>query len=174
MVPHGDASEPRTPSISHLATMENVRALLVSAFPVLLAASGLQAQERDPGPGENCSTAEEIAARSEGLTVGQPSEGFHGMRYGGTITVDQIRGDGEPRWSDHPVVRSVYCQSPADSAGVVPGDTILSVNGEDARKARVLAATRPGMEFRLEVQREGEVLEFTVTSVRRPPEARNP
>lgn len=154
--------------------MERTSGSVVITLLALLVPWALQAQQTDPGAGENCSTAEEIADRSEGVAVGTPSEGFHGMRYGGTITVNQIDGEGEPRWSDHPVVRAVYCNSPADSAGIMPGDTVLSVNGQDARKARVLAATEPGMVFDLRVRRSGEVLEFSVTSVERPPEAKNP
>lgn len=143
-------------------------AFLVLALLPTSAAGQADDGPAEDGPGEHCSTPEEIADRRSGAVVsGDPNEGFHGIRYGGEPVIE----DGNARWARAPVVREVYCGSPADSAGVLPGDTIMMVNGEDAKQPRVLTPWEPGMEFRLQILRDGQLLPITVTTVERPPEA---
>lgn len=133
------------------------------------AAGQADSHQTADGAGEHCSTPAEIAEKRSGaVVVGEPNEGFHGIRYGGTPVIRQGEG---ARWARAPVVREVYCWSPADSAGILPGDTIVEVNGVDAKEPRVLTPREPGMEFRLQVLRDGDMLEFTVTTVERPPTA---
>jgi regulator of sigma E protease len=69
--------------------------------------------------------------------------------------------------SDPPVIGAIEAGSPAESAGLRPGDEILSIDGvakaswEDALVAIVV---RPDRSLRIRLRREGEEKEFTVQS----------
>ncbi len=65
------------------------------------------------------------------------------------------------------LVGSVEPDGPADEAGLRTGDVILAYNGERIEEAdelpRLVAATKPGTEARLEVWRDGQTRTLTVT-----------
>lgn len=67
----------------------------------------------------------------------------------------------EEGWADHPVVRRIYEGSPADLAGLQPGDVILGVNGQDGRKEGLFRNRSPGTRYVLLVRRAGEEREIT-------------
>ena len=66
---------------------------------------------------------------------------------------------------------------PAAAAGLQPGDLVLAVNGGAVDRARALiravAAVPPGRTVRVELRRQGQVLNAAVTAGRRPPEPGN-
>ena len=63
-------------------------------------------------------------------------------------------------------IKSLYKNSPAERAGVIVGDRILSVNGEksegDPYKIVELISNSTTNEIILEVQRNGEIIEFNI------------
>jgi serine protease Do len=65
------------------------------------------------------------------------------------------------------LVAEVRSGSPADRAGIEPGDLIISFNGQKVEKMRdlprLVGMTQPGTEATIEVLRDGEVLSLTVT-----------
>lgn len=69
------------------------------------------------------------------------------------------------------LVASVISGSPADRAGVRPGDIILKVNGQQVdsvdRVPRLVAAQRPGERLAVEVWRQGASVPLTVTLAER-------
>nr|PZN01742.1 MAG: peptidase [Pseudomonadota bacterium] len=70
------------------------------------------------------------------------------------------------------LVSSVEAGSPAEKAGVKPGDIILSASGraieESADLPRIVGETRPGETIPMEVWRNGEKLNIKVTVARMP------
>lgn len=120
----------------------------------------------------DCATPAEIQAMKAErplLSRGEPTAGYHGIRYGFRITAEP----GEhPQLGGAPVVDAVPCGSPADRAGIARGDVLLSVNGHDLSKdvqdLRFLAPTEPGMTFNLRIRRDGKVLEIALKSIVRP------
>jgi serine protease Do len=77
-------------------------------------------------------------------------------------------GDGTPTVAEYPVVASVAPGSPAQTAGLVAGDTIVSYNSVDA-KSDPLAVNRflkPGQKLTIKVRRNG-VRNLMLTVARR-------
>ena len=72
------------------------------------------------------------------------------------------------------LVASVVPDSPADKAGVLPGDVIVGINGEDLERlkelTRKVAAVKPGEEVEIEVWRNGERETLDVAIGRSPKE----
>lgn len=151
---------------------------IVAALTVALALSGagrLPAQEA--GSHDGCVTpaerrSDDGAGSGLHLSGGEPTEGYHGIVYGGEVSMASLEDGGPVRWKDPPVVEGVYCGSPAHGAGLQEGDLILAVNGADARRPGVLKATEPDMVFHLLVRREGRQLRLEIRTVPRPPAAR--
>jgi len=68
--------------------------------------------------------------------------------------------------SEFPVIESVEKGGPADEAGLLPGDRLLSVEGTpitSPEAGRTLGALREGQSVTLEVRRGDRILEVTVT-----------
>jgi len=78
--------------------------------------------------------------------------------------VAQAIGLGEARGA---MVSMVEKDAPADRAGVMPGDVILSFNGTDIKKSgdlpRLVGETRPGSKASITVWRKGERVRLNVT-----------
>ena len=69
-------------------------------------------------------------------------------------------------------VDEVYVDSPAEAAGIHPGDLIVSINGQPSASStsviRQLAKSSPGDLLRLELLRDGAPLTLTARSGERP------
>ena len=98
-------------------------------------------------------------------TFAGTNKGFTGISYGATVTTGP---DGSPRWATYPVIRLVVADSPAAKAGLVVGDSIISVNGADARVNKILEAKEGGEKFSIRVRRGSEYLDFAIVSARKP------
>ncbi len=86
------------------------------------------------------------------------------------------RGDEETDhlWSFRtpPKILAVFDGSPADRAGLEPGDVLTAIDGSpltDERGARRFSTVQPGETVRLTVQREGESLTVGIAAVERLP-----
>lgn len=93
-----------------------------------------------------------------------PPSGWVGL----SVIQNAQAGEGEPVTAEYPVVASVAPGSPAQTAGLVAGDTIVSYNNIDA-KSDPLAAKRflkPGQQMTIQVRRNG-VRNLTLTVARR-------
>ena len=70
-------------------------------------------------------------------------------------------------------VRDVTPNGPAWSAGIRPGDTLLSIDGQEVDDARalmlMLSQRQPGVRVEFQVQRDGEVFETYATLIQQPP-----
>jgi S1-C subfamily serine protease len=89
---------------------------------------------------------------------------YTGMAIGGVMA---MLSDGKPGWRSYPVVKSVAPGSPAAKAGLVAGDSILTVNGNDARRAAV-AAGKPGDTIVLKVRRGTAIRDFRIVTTTKP------
>jgi S1-C subfamily serine protease len=63
----------------------------------------------------------------------------------------------------YPYVRTVSKGSNAERAGLAVGDTILTIDGRDARQGRLFPEARPGARYVVRVRRNGEERELTYT-----------
>lgn len=106
--------------------------------------------------------AQEIAA--ELRMHGRVARGFLGIQMG-SVAVPPASGPGE-RGRLGVVVQRVMPGSPADVAGLRPGDRILRYSGSDVEVPDELsffiASTRPGSRIQLDYQRNGQTREVTV------------
>ncbi|WP_205525857.1 trypsin-like peptidase domain-containing protein [Pyxidicoccus trucidator] len=85
------------------------------------------------------------------------------------VVINDDGGNGERR---APVVKDVYKESPAATAGIRPGDRLVAVNGRTIgsylQLLRKVALLAPGTEARLTLMREGVTKEVTVRLIVRP------
>ncbi len=85
----------------------------------------------------------------------------------------EIRGYIDYKEGEGVYVRAVVRGSPAQKAGLLPGDVITKVNNiviTDERMAlRLVSALTPGQNYTVEIFRKGEYLTFTVTPSERKP-----
>ena len=72
-----------------------------------------------------------------------------------------------------PVVRAVFQCSPAHLAGLEPGDLLVAVNGEDARRPRPFGGPL-GSEYDVVLDRAGERLTVKLVRTTRPEEVGEP
>ena len=74
------------------------------------------------------------------------------------------------------LIAGVMRGSPADRAGIKPGDVLLNIGGQSVKDAQVMldliAALTPGASARFGINREGKPLELAVTIGKRPKPAR--
>jgi len=70
------------------------------------------------------------------------------------------------------VITNLYVNSPAQAAGLAPGDLVLAVNGNEVRSAQEalarIATLTPGATLTLRVQRGAQVAEVKVAVAERP------
>ena len=140
------------------------------ALFVLLAGLGVsatasaQASSTRPTP----DSSRVSVAPSGAIVVGSrfKYKGTLGYRVGGGFVYGP---DGKPRFSDYPKIQGMIPDSPAARAGIVVGDDVVSVNGEDARAGgRVLVVPDSGQTYHVRIRRGEELLDFTLVSVLRP------
>lgn len=81
----------------------------------------------------------------------------------------QEAGDGDARV---PVVVDVFPHSPAEQAGVRPGDRVVGINDKPVKRyqqlLRKIALLAPGSSVKLDLTRDGKAVEVSATLVTRP------
>ena len=96
------------------------------------------------------------------LANGRPERGWLGMSV-------QETGEGAART---PVVVEVYAQSPAEKAGLRPGDRVTAIGGKPVSRyqqiLRRVALLSPGATVKIDVVRGGRGFSFTATLAARP------
>ena len=96
------------------------------------------------------------------LDNGRPERGWLGLNV-------QEVGEGAGRV---PVVVDVFTGSPAEKAGLRPGDRVVRIGGKPVQKyqqiLRRVALLQPGTPIKVEVTRGGRGFEFTATLAQRP------
>lgn len=134
----------------------SLRTLPLVALALALLAGGTHAQTAPPATGGAAQAGERHVARRA------PSGGPLGFNFG-TGPVSILPG-GALRAANPPTVRLVVAGSNAQRAGLMVGDSIVTVNGHDAREIAVFHDRRPGTRYVLRVRRGGEdrVIAFTV------------
>ncbi len=96
------------------------------------------------------------------------ARGWIGITTGG---VHNEWGDGQfVQYLDYPPILTVERKSPAQLAGIAPGDTLVAYDGQDvvARPINVAQLLTPDKRIAVTVRRDGEDKAFTIT-VGRPP-----
>lgn len=68
----------------------------------------------------------------------------------------------------YPEVVFVRPCSPAALAGIMVGDTLVAVDGRDAKDVPVFGGSRPGTDHRVVLRRGDDMLEVTFQATRRP------
>ncbi len=113
----------------------------------------------------------EATAMSSALRQAQESQlamprGWLGLLISGTARVPRAdNGELIVRYLTHPVILSVDPSSPAEKAGLVPGDTLLAYDGRDVRD-RDISMTRllvPNARVLVRIRRDGRTKEVPVT-----------
>jgi len=104
--------------------------------------------------------------------TGRVVRGYLGF-YAQDVTPEIAKSLGLPR-PQGAIIAQVERGSPADQAGLQPGDVILEMNGNPIETysefRNAIAAMRPGAAVQLQVWRNGKTSERTVTLGERPPE----
>ena len=98
-----------------------------------------------------------------------PQRGWLGFSFGSSVTV-RTTGSGTTDTASV-IVGEVLKGSPADRAGMEPGDTLVSINGQGATMSRIAETARrlhPGDTVRLEVRRAGRAHPLTLRAAERP------
>ena len=84
----------------------------------------------------------------------------------GSVIEQPIIGVLGERDSDEPRIASVLPASPAERAGLKPGDLVIRFGGEEVKKfptlKQLVSRRRPGDEVIIEVMRGGETLDFSI------------
>ncbi len=105
-------------------------------------------------------------------TRARQAHGWLGFSYGAErIRIVWSPGADQAPTTSPLVVGEVLKGSPADRAGMEPGDTLLRVNGEPATLGRMGDASRrlhPGDTVRLQVRRAGKDQALTLIAAQRP------
>jgi S1-C subfamily serine protease len=123
---------------------------------VTCAALPLAAAAQQPAPG-----AERQPVTSTGV---RPRVPYFGMNLS---MVPVFGPGGTMRWAHHPAIATVDAGSPAARVGLQAGDTVLLVNGRDAREPEAMVG-ETGAVYVFRVRRGSVVREYTVTSIERP------
>jgi S1-C subfamily serine protease len=115
------------------------------------------------------------AIRMQCARDGMQPEGYMGLNFVG-IEVRKY-GDGPALYyfGDNPQIVSVDPGSPAQKAGIEPGDEVIAINGSDARKPVPLEAyLKPNMRIAVRYSRDGKTREATVVVAKRPDDNSTP
>ncbi|HEX8242284.1 MAG TPA: PDZ domain-containing protein [Longimicrobium sp.] len=127
--------------------------ILGAAFP-LLSPGRANAQTTPDGRPARPVVSQAAATQPRGYT------GFS-IRFSMTATAGRVI-DEQP-----PVIGSVDAGSPAQRAGLAPGDIILEVNGRDAREDGAMRV-RPGVRYTYRIRRGDQEREVVLVPVARP------
>jgi S1-C subfamily serine protease len=121
------------------------RYLLAVAGLLMLRPGVAHAQQNSAGTNTRTYTYPEASPRG-------PRWGFSTIIYPGPGNV-----------YTHPIVRSVDSGSAAEAAGLMVGDTIVSVDGRDMRYSLLFPVQVPGTRYLILVRRGNEEVELTYT-----------
>src|SRR5205085_9708837 len=100
-----------------------------------------------------------------------PLKGWIGINAGGVPRHEVIReGQYLITYFDHPTIVTVDGQSPAERAGIMPGDRLIAYNGTDVvgRPLNLSQLLIPEKKLGVTVRRDGETKEFAVTVAKAP------
>ena len=110
-------------------------------------------------------------AIDEFIAYGAVEYGWLGISYGGALTEPVSESLGR-NTNDGALVGSVFAESPAARAGLLPGDVVIAIDGESIQVwsdlVNVVANTQPGQTLPFRVWRDGRSLTRSVTVARRP------
>lgn len=151
----------------------NCRISLAATIGGLMFATALGAQEPTPPPAK--APPPPHAPPSPRLPAPVPvpvqGRGWLGFAYRMQATRFTMDNNGMRSEDEHITVGEVLKGSPADKAGMEPGDTLLKLNGEPI-SARLISATvrklHPGDIVRLQVRRNGKLMDLTLRAADRP------
>jgi S1-C subfamily serine protease len=131
--------------------MKAVLGLAIAA--TLVATPHAAAQRCDYGPNSTSPFANSAPSEHvESRPAPRPGYGSIGFRYEWRDAL--IQPDTRP--SSLPLVSCVVVGSPAQRAGLRPGDTIVLVNGRDPRLRASFADRRVGAQWVVRVERDGK------------------
>jgi Do/DeqQ family serine protease len=106
----------------------------------------------------------------EFIAYGEVEYGWLGIRYGGAIT-DELAESLDLRDARGAFVGSVFQDSPAERAGIRPGDVITEIDGERVNDwndlLNIVADLPPGRNSDFEVTRENQSMDLRVRISRR-------
>jgi membrane-associated protease RseP (regulator of RpoE activity) len=105
------------------------------------------------------------------LAPSMPVRGWIGINAGGAPQSEEIRPDGEYRtYFAHPTIVTVDGQSPAERAGILPGDLLIAYNGLDVvgRPLNLGQLLVPDKKLGVTVRRDGEMKEYALTVAKAP------
>jgi membrane-associated protease RseP (regulator of RpoE activity) len=97
--------------------------------------------------------------------------GWIGINAGGVPRHEEMRGDGQYlTYFAYPTIVTVDGQSPAERAGIMPGDTLVAYNGMDVvgRRLNLSQLLIPDKKLGVTVRRDGETKDFAVTVAKAP------
>jgi membrane-associated protease RseP (regulator of RpoE activity) len=100
-----------------------------------------------------------------------PIKGWIGINAGGVPRSEEIRPDGQYlTYFAYPTIVTVDGQSPAQRAGIMPGDMLVAYNGMDVvgRPLNLSQLLVPEKKLAVTVRRDGETKEFAVTVANAP------
>ncbi len=84
---------------------------------------------------------------------------------------DEVREAAQYKTGDGAYIRAVVRNSPAQKAGLLPGDVLIKINGisiaDEKIGLRTTAALTPGKSYPIEIFRQGDYLSFVVTPTER-------
>lgn len=86
---------------------------------------------------------------------------------GFTIRFSMMMTPGRAITREYPVIGAVHRGSPAQKAGLAPGDVILEIDGRDAREEGALRVL-PGVRYALRIRRGDAEREVALVAVPRP------
>ena len=123
--------------------------MLMTALALTATAGCAGAQSQGAAPARGAASGNAITVQGKGGAL-RDAVGFS---YSAPVTMGP---DGVVRAAEYPVITEVLADSPAQGAGLAPGDVILAVNGRDGKSAALFARREPGTRYTVRV-RSGDV-----------------